>query len=332
MTQSIQDLEIQYRFYSRSEPPLDSHLGDLLNWYTAIKDDKDAREYLIAYLKEHKRLDEADTIKRVPDSWIPRTSAFMAHLDMRGRPMTPAEKTRFEYYLNRALSHASAVVEDEGTKPNVQEHIKEKISELVAEIEGLIDDGVVNTAWSLYRFLAVKEVSGRLAAAITEHYKNKITEDTELQKIYKHLAVDGNKYATSRKKMRKPRKKKIKTPEQILKNLSYLKESIEHKLASIDPVRIIGAQELWTYNPKYNLLSVYRAADRGGLSVDYTSITNLDNDKSKVKRIGRRTEKIIQELLTSSQPRSKRIFDEINAAESEVTRITKDMILLKVHS
>ena len=72
------------------------------------------------------------------------------------------------------------------------------------------------------------------------------------------------------------RKKRIQTPAQKVKKLNYLQSG--EGLTSIDPVEIIRAKKLFTYNVKSRKLRCYSSY---GLNVKGTSITSCDKVEEK---------------------------------------------------
>ena len=60
---------------------------------------------------------------------------------------------------------------------------------------------------------------------------------------------------------RKPRAKKVKTPEQISKNVKYQESFSDLSLVSVPPAEIVGSKEVWLYNTKYRTLSYFYSPD-----------------------------------------------------------------------
>ena len=104
---------------------------------------------------------------------------------------------------------------------------------------------------------------------------------------------------------RKPRKKKEKSPEQLVAKMQYKKEDTKLELKSTDPAEIIYAEELWVYNTKTRKLGHYVAKTldpRGlnrpgtGLMVKGTSIKGF-NEEASVQKTLRKPEKQLEESL-----------------------------------
>ena len=132
------------------------------------------------------------------------------------------------------------------------------------------------------------------------------------------------------KKVRKPRKPRAVSVEKKLKNLKYQKENNEFKIASINPEKIIGAQELWTFNTKYKIVTVLRALDRGGLQVKGTSIIGYDEATSMSKGTGRKPEVVLDKLQNGGKIVLKKLMGELKTDKALQYRINENTILMKV--
>ena len=102
------------------------------------------------------------------------------------------------------------------------------------------------------------------------------------------------------------------------------------RLVSIDPQQILAAQELWTFNTKNRMLTVYRAQDQGGLGVKTVRITGYNESTSISKRL-RKPESVLQSVLSGGKPTLRTVMDNITTKPGGFSsRITTDTILLRV--
>ena len=99
---------------------------------------------------------------------------------------------------------------------------------------------------------------------------------------------------------------------------------------SINPVDIIGAQELWAYNTKTRKLFRYIAdSTLGPLNVKGTSIMGFDEVKSVGKTL-RKPEDKLKEFAKASKVQLRKFLDDIKATPTVGNgRINADMILLR---
>jgi len=77
--------------------------------------------------------------------------------------------------------------------------------------------------------------------------------------FYETLIADVNMYIDSAKVSRTPRKKKAPTKEKLIAKLKYKTNDEKYRIASINPIDIIGADELWVFNTKTRKLGKYIA-------------------------------------------------------------------------
>jgi hypothetical protein len=146
-------------------------------------------------------------------------------------------------------------------------------------------------------------------------------------KIFQDLAAyNQTKKATKKAAVRKPPQK-----EKLVRSLKYLKQDSGMKLVSINPVDIVGAEQLWVYNVKNRKLGKYVAEDQGGvLGVKGTTITGFNENKSTQKTL-RKPEEQVKQFLASSKVELRKFLENIKTTEIKLNgRINADTILLKV--
>jgi hypothetical protein len=349
--------------YLGSEPKLSgqasrSDIIYAINWYNYMSDIKEAREFLEDYLSVQGRNEEIKLLKKVSDNFIPTTAAWLSRLGGRGLILNDDNISFIEKSLKTAMNR---IIKEEpssnkkGEVVSIQDRIKEKTSDLLAEIEEIVDKRNENESFSLYEWLKGKEIPASYVPAIINAYRGWLNElldayqgdDKELKEAYssftkKQLSFDimffnmiiddAEKYADVTKKTRAPRKPRTISVDKKIKNLSYKKEDKEFKIASIDPEKIIGAQELWTFNVKYKTLTVLRASGRAGLDVKGTSILNYDSDNSFTKKTGRKAEYFIDRVLKSGKIVLRKLMEEegLGTDSNLAYRVNENTILLKV--
>jgi hypothetical protein len=318
-------------------------------WYNTMSEVTDARQYLKDYFKTDK--DKIKTIDRIPDKRLPLTSAWVCRIASNAkRDLTDNEQVYVTKSIEEASSYSVEVEEaptEVKVKPSIQERIKERVSDIIGDVEAILDSGEhVN----IYEWLQKNEIPAQHANRIAEFYKPlrdeyayAIIEDNEGYSHYSkselkvklgyvsRLIEDCERFAGNVKKARAPRKKKAPTTEKLLKHFQYQKESNEYKLQSCDPATIIGAQELWVFNTKYKTLGVYRARGPAGLSVRRTSIDGYDSDASLIKRVGRKPEEYVKKVLSGGKIVLRKLMEEIKSEPITFSdRINNNVILLKV--
>jgi hypothetical protein len=336
-------------------PVLRTELSRALTWYTYMSDHDEAREYIIDYLKANKKDQLIKKVKRVPNNRLPLTAAWVFRLSMRGAQLEGDSVERAFALLQASFNYMEEEKKEEETvvieKPTIQDRIADKMSEYIGDIEAIIDNPPAD--FSMYKHLTATQFPAKLTTKVAEYYKPMLVEmaeallakDEQVKEGYKSytkaqikerlalytmIVEDCERYAGNIKKARAPRKSKPITAEKKLKHIKYLKEDNSLKLKSVNPETILGAQELWTYNTKNKLLTVYRARGPAGLDVNRMSITGFDQEASTSKRIGRKTEDVLNRVLNGGKIVLRKIFDEISSDKTEVNeRLNNNIILLK---
>ena len=141
------------------------------------------------------------------------------------------------------------------------------------------------------------------------------------------------------KATRKPRKAKPKSSDKLVEKLKYAKTDAKYSLASVNPVDIIGANELWVFNTKTRKIGKYVASNidpKGmkregtGLSVKGTTIIGFDENLSIQKTLRKPADQL-KEFKGSGKVALRKFLDEINAVDTKLNgRCNLDTVLLKV--
>jgi len=319
------------------------------NWHNAMSDKGDAREYTETWLKSQNRLAELKKFKGVPDEWVNLTCAWIARCINKGYEVPTHSKEFLEKTFAYTLTKAKVHVETVSNTISIQERMRERQMDIIGDIEEMIDKG---EEFSLYDWLKSKEIPASYCTGIISYYAPWLAElieayeggDPQLKEAYAHLKKselkqrvlffnklieDAEKYGNVTKKTRAPRKPRTISVEKKLKGLKYQKEDATYKIASINPAKIIGAQELWTFNTKYKTITVLRALDRGGLQIKGTSITGYDEANSVTKRTGRQPEKHLTTAVNGGKIVLKKLLVDLKDAPLAY-RINENTILLRV--
>jgi len=325
--------------------------GLALNWYNTMCDNNDAREYITEYLIKRNRRAEAKLLAKLDNCWVPTTVAWRCRLINRGYEV-PTENNFLEETLASALARVSKeeTHKDDQNVLSIQDRMRERQSEIIGDIEELLDYG---TSFSLYDWLKAQNIPATYCPAIIEYYAPWMDEliqayegkDEQLKEAYRHmnkkqlkerilffnkLIDDAKRYGDVTKKVRAPRKPRAVSMDKKLKHFKCQKEDNTYKIASINPEKIIGAQELWTFNTKYKIVTVFRALDRGGLQINRSSITGYDESTSFSKSVGRKPEVVLDKLQKGSKIVLRKLMDELKTDKPLQARINENTVLMKV--
>ena len=141
------------------------------------------------------------------------------------------------------------------------------------------------------------------------------------------------------KATRKPRKAKPKSADKLVEKLKFLKADPKYSLASINPVDIVGASELWVFNVKTRKIGKYVAENPdptgqkrsgSGLQVKGTTIIGF-NEKESIQKTLRKPEEQLKAFKNAGKVALRKFLDEINTTDIKLNgRCNPDTVLLKV--
>jgi hypothetical protein len=132
------------------------------------------------------------------------------------------------------------------------------------------------------------------------------------------------------KAKRKPRKPKAVSKEKLVSKLKYQINDSDLGIASINPIEILDATELWVYNTKNRKLGVYKVEGlKPALTVKGTSITDF-NATSSIQKTLRKPAEQLKEFKGTAKTKFQKAFNDIKAVEIKMNgRINNTTIILK---
>jgi len=329
------------------------------NWYNYFGDIKSAAKMLFTHYPRDKA--EIKVLRKLDVKSISPILGYNARMMSRGCKLPKDFIERFNQKIEELLNQAAAIEEiviekKVAYKPSVQDRIREQISDYIAELENEIDiftENKYKSEFDMYAWLRSKEVKSQQANVIADHYEPLLSEleevksksDEQLNEGYSHMkprevtrfidfvrmiVEDARKQSQNQKTVRKTRAKKPASLQKQIARIQYQKNASEFKLVSINPADIIGANQLWTFNTKYRVLTRYDAMGPAGFSIKGTTLQGYDEENSIRKKL-RKPDQILPRVLTGGKRVLNKVMDEINTKEASINgRLNKETILLKV--
>lgn len=338
--------------YLGKEPEFDgSELTEMqlirtYSWYNyfAVGANKDAsKDYIVEYAKANKMKIYISNHEKPTFGWI-------ARILTRGGKVSDVVMTRFNEYMH---SLRKPVASNDDNAPATVEVVKTNpLDKWIPDFEDAVDSQA--SSFSAYKYLVsnsvpqvyVKQIAeyyqpileeaqgayNKVDKVLTECYNNYSRADLKKYVAYLQLIIDDcARYLGNVKKERKPRAKKAKPVATLLKHFKYQQSHAPLKLTSENAEKIIGASALYALNTKYNTLTMYVAKDATGLTVNRTSIANIDEKQSMTKRVGRSVEKIVNDILNGTKRSRLLVLKNVKTDAIKLAdRINENVILLKV--
>jgi hypothetical protein len=243
----------------------------------------------------------------------------------------------------------------------IQDRLRETAGEMSEELDYAIDSWITDPdtfdpkAFKVVNLLKGKGAKAAHARIIKQYFQGGLDElhelaggnaDEQLREGYKHVARKNVKklidfyeaiaaaceqIAAEQKVLKKPRAKKVKPAEDLVKKMKFMLSDTKLGITSVPPAGIIGAQLAVVYNTKTRKIGMYTAKTSNGLSVKGTSITEF-TDKSFQKTLRKPAEQLKEFKEQNTQRRIETWFVK-NVKTTETLcngRMGEDIVILKV--
>lgn len=160
------------------------------------------------------------------------------------------------------------------------------------------------------------------------HYDTK-TRKAALD-LYKKIVDACDIIIAEAKTVRKPRKVKIKSPEDLTKGIKFKVSDTDYGIASVAPAKLIGAVCAVMFNTKTRKLGIYVSADNDGFQVKGTSLQKYDEDQSLQKTL-RKPKEVLAVVKKTTKAKTLKTFSGLTTTETKMNgRINSDTVILAV--
>ena len=148
--------------------------------------------------------------------------------------------------------------------------------------------------------------------------------------IFDKIITACDAFISEGKAQRKPRMPKSISKDKLVAKLKYKPSEPTLGVSSVNPLNIIGSQELWVYNTKNRKLMYFVADEhQGPLTVKGTGIDGFCPIKSKQKTI-RKPEETIKGSDKLSKAKFRKLFDSLTTTDTTVNgRVNEHCIIIK---
>jgi hypothetical protein len=244
--------------------------------------------------------------------------------------------------------------------PNIQERMRDAAGAMSEELDAAIDSWILDPESfnpkdiKIINLLRGKGAKAAHSRFIKQYFQRNFDElqelasgnaDEQLREAYKHnsrknvkkliefyesIMTSCDQIAQEAKILKKPRAKKVKPAEDLVKKLKFKTVDDKLGLVSVPAAGIIGAQAAIVYNTKTRKLGVYHAKSSAGLQVKGTSITEF-TEKSFQKTLRKPDTQVKEFKEQNTQKRVETWFDKIKSVETIMNgRLNADIMILKV--
>jgi hypothetical protein len=340
-----------------------STLTRAFNWYGYFYGKKDAKEMIAAYLDRHDRPKDAKKIRATPDSQIRMTTGWLCRMADMGLQLDEHEQIKLDNMIGETLAvkdepKVEVAEESEVTKPNIQDRLREKVSECLGELDGQFDDFIasgakLNADYKPVALMRSMNIAPQMVSLIKDTWARKLAEfedvvagrDADLAKAYDHLTknqlkqcvkfcelvlTDCGAYVQIKKVERKPRKVKPVAPEKRAAKFKIMAEFPELKLKSLPAAQLVDKSEAWLYDTKKRKL-IHLVADEyaKAFTVKNNSIIGFSTVETQQKTV-RKPAETIKALVSAGKPAARKIFKDLTTTETAWNaRGTENLVILR---
>lgn len=174
--------------------------------------------------------------------------------------------------------------------------------------------------------------SGEADEQLREAYRHNSRKNVKkLIDFYESIMSACEQIAAEQKVLKKPRAKKVKPAEDLIKKLKFCVKDDKLAIVSVPPAQIIGAQGVVVFNVKTRKIGYYIAKSSVGLSVKGTSLVDF-TDKSTQKTLRKPPEQLKEFKEQNTQKRFETWFAKsVKTTETQLNgRFNEDTVILKV--
>jgi len=332
------------------------------NWYGYFYGKKDAKEFVGAYLDAHDRAKDAKKIRAMPDSQIRMTAGWLCRMAMMGLQLDEHEQIKLDNLIAELLDlkeEEVAEVRDEApARPNIQDRLREKVSECLGELDGQFDEFIgagakLTSDYKPVSLMRSMNIAPQMVSEIREVWARKLAEfedvvageDADLVKAYDYMTKtqlkqcvkfcelvlsDCGAYVQIKKVERKPRKVKPVSPEKKAAKFKIQVEFAELKLKSLPAAQLVDKSEAWLYDTKKRKL-IHIVAD------EYTKTFTIKNNAvigfstvETLQKTVRKPAETIKAITAAGKPAARKIFKDLTTTETAWNaRGTENLVILR---
>lgn len=323
------------------------------NWYNYYFEAKDAKSWVLDFIKlgnqgkppkQRYTNEQVKAFARVDVDSVPMWLGASVKMLMAGCPMPEGT---FESIHGRIAEILNKVPPELKKQAEVVQIPVSKDLPAIAKFEEILDE-FYRTNYktsTVVPYDVLKEMNAKPsdAVALYNYYKPLAEEVTKAGEGYDHIPTrtrnrylaflskileDAKLYSSNMRKsskVRKPRKRKVKTADQITSKVKFKTEDTKLKLVSQAPSTIVGATAVWLFNTKYRTLTYLE----GQLSVKGTTIQGFDPKKSAKKKI--RKPEILAAMMKLGKAATLKEFTKLKVKPARARgRINAETMILRV--
>lgn len=244
----------------------------------------------------------------------------------------------------------------------IQDRIREQAGAMAEEIDSALDSFIMDpeafdpkqySLVKIFRGKGVKAAHARYIKGFYQFGQNELLElasgnaDDQLREAYRHLPrkhvkklmefyqliMDSCDQVSAEAKVnKKPRAKKVKPAEDLVKKLKFKTSDDKLGIVSVPPAQLVKAQSALIYNTKTRKIGLYIARSTDGFGIKGTTLENF-TDKSMQKTLRKPLEQLKELKDQNTQKRVETWYNKnIKTTETKLNgRFNEDTVILRVY-
>jgi len=341
-----------------------SALSKAFTWYNYFYGKKDAREMIVNYLESQDRKADVRALKNISDSSIRLTTGWLCRMNMVGLELSETEQIKLDNLLKEILTSKQEVevesepAPDAPSKPNIQDRLREKVSECAGELDGMFDEFMSAGAKMSADYKPIMVIRGmnvapQMISIIADTWKRKLAEfeeaaegkDAILVEAYSNFSKiqlrniikfcetvvnDCGAYVQIKKVERKPRKVKAVPPEKRAAKFKHIVEFAELKIKGLPAANLVDKAEAWLYDTKKRKL-IHLVADSHtqAFTIKNNSLIGFSTVDTLQKTV-RKPAEIVKAIQAAGKPAARKVYKDLTTTETPWNaRGTENLIILK---
>ena len=239
---------------------------------------------------------------------------------------------------------------------SIQARTRNSARDVIGYVEGQIDEFVESGCKkkiNLYDYFQKAGIKGGYMTYVIEHFTDSYEEMQEMIKgddddlnegysfltkprkkklvaLYANILSDCQEWQKDCRGKRKARKRKVKTPKELVKALKFKKSDEDFGIESVKPADIIGASQVWVFDTKTRFMHKY--ISDVGMTVKGSTLKEFDPAQSHKKKIRESyCEQVLDDVVNGGKVKLRKSIAGIAAKEVAVTgRIGKEMVIVRI--
>ena len=265
-------------------------------------------------------------------------------------------------YIKTLIESGKSLIAEKEEETNVitltpQQRLENKVLETIgADLDELEDQWIrgEETELDIYNAMQRHDLKGMAVPILikkldfmlleyTDAYDKKCEQAVE---AYSHLTRkeqkrridaiqkmidDLNSFKSAQKAKRAPRQPKVKAADKQVAKMNYKKEDNEFKIASVNPMTLVGAGKVFLFNTKYRQLTclITNSASKG-FEVSGSTIKNVDENISW-KMTLRKPEDILPVILSKTANQIDKAISKLTTKKAKANgRVNAEVVILRV--